>query len=141
MKKVFSSDVTRIAISLILLILAVILEQYANTYVALTVYLLTLALCGYRVFADAIRGIIRRDLLDEKFLMSIASIGAMIVGEWSEGVAVMLFYLVGESFEKCFGAKLKKYAPLHVYIDSRVCRFTPSGMFVSNYILSDVLDF
>ena len=100
MKKFFSSDVTRIAISLILLILAVILEQYANTYVALTVYLLTLALCGYRVFADAIRGIIRRDLLDEKFLMSIASIGAMIVGEWSEGVAVMLFYLVGESFEK-----------------------------------------
>ena len=60
----------------------------------------------------------------------------------SDGINISDFEVrFGESFEKCFGAKLKKYAPLHVYIDSRVCRFTPIGMFVSNYILSDVLDF
>ena len=51
------------------------------------------------MFIDAVRGILRRDLLDEKFLMSIASIGAMVVGECREGVAVMLFFLVGETFE------------------------------------------
>lgn len=56
-------------------------------------------MAGGKVFVDAIKGILRRDLLDEKFLMSIASIGAMIVGEWSEGVAVMIFFLVGETFE------------------------------------------
>ena len=54
---------------------------------------------GLQVFIDAVKGIFRRDLLDEKFLMSIASIGAMFVGEWHEGVAVMLFFLVGEFFE------------------------------------------
>lgn len=100
MKKLFKLDVTRIIASLILLILAVILEQCGILYPSLAIYILTLILCGYKVFVDAVRGIIRRDLLDEKFLMSIASIGAMIVGEWSEGVAVMLFYLVGETFEK-----------------------------------------
>ena len=47
----------------------------------------------------------------------------------------------GENFENCFGAKLKKYAPEHVYMDKNVCRLTPKGMFVSNFILSDVLDF
>ena len=65
----------------------------------LALYVVALILSGGRVFVDAVRGILRRDLLDEKFLMSIASIGAMIVGEWREGVAVMLFFLVGETFE------------------------------------------
>ncbi len=99
MKKLLKSDSARIVISLFLFILAVILEQTAVLQFSLIVYLLALCIAGYKVFIDAVRGILRRDLLDEKFLMSIASIGAMIVGEWSEGVAVMIFYLVGESFE------------------------------------------
>ena len=44
-------------------------------------------------------------------------------------------------FDSCFGQKLRKYAPEYVYIDGEVCRFTPRGMFVSNAILSDALDF
>ena len=99
MKKIFESAIFKIVASLILFILAVILEQSEIKLVSLLLYLIALAICGARVFIDAVRGILRRDLLDEKFLMSIASIGAMIVGEWSEGVAVMLFYLVGETFE------------------------------------------
>lgn len=47
----------------------------------------------------------------------------------------------GESFDSVFGHKLKRFAPEHVYMDENVCRFTPKGMFVSNFILSDVLDF
>ena len=102
MKRVFKllgSDVGRIAISLILFILAIILEQNVFWHLPLTIYLLALLISGGPVFVGAIKGILRRDLLDEKFLMSIASIGAMIVGEWREGVAVMLFFLVGETFE------------------------------------------
>lgn len=93
------SDVARIIISLIFFISALILEQYISPYGTLALLLSALLISGYRVFIEAIRGILRRDLLDEKFLMSIASIGAMIVGEWREGVAVMLFFLVGETFE------------------------------------------
>ncbi len=100
MKRPINFDAAKIAASLFLLITALILEQYGFLYPSLAFYILALLLCGGKVFIDAVKGIIRRDLLDEKFLMSIASIGAMIVGEWSEGVAVMLFYLVGETFEK-----------------------------------------
>ena len=102
MKAVLSfikSNIGRIAIAAILFILALILEQTVNKYVGLGFYIAALLVSGCMVFVDAVRGILRRDLLDEKFLMSIASIGAMILGEWREGVAVMLFFLVGETFE------------------------------------------
>ena len=102
MKRIFTfmkSDVGKIAISLLFFISGVILEQNAIEYISLGVYVVALAIAGGEVFLGAAKGIMRRDLLDEKFLMSIASIGAMIVGEWSEGVAVMLFFLVGETFE------------------------------------------
>ena len=93
------SDVAKIICALFFFISALIFEQYASSYGALALYTAALIISGGRVFIDAVRGILRRDFLDEKFLMSIASIGAMIVGEWSEGVAVMLFFLVGETFE------------------------------------------
>ena len=66
---------------------------------ALVLYIMALLIAGFPVFVNAVKGILRRDLLDEKFLMSLASVGAMFVGEWHEGVAVMLFFLVGEFFE------------------------------------------
>ena len=93
------SDVLRITCSLFLFIMALIIEQNANSWIPLAVYVIALIIAGGEVFVGAVKGILRRDLLDEKFLMSIASVGAMIVGEWSEGVAVMLFFLVGEAFE------------------------------------------
>ena len=67
----------------------------------LSLVLLTLALVitGFDVFVSAIRGLLRRDFLDEKFLMTIASVGAFVIGESTEGVAVMIFFLVGEYFE------------------------------------------
>ena len=47
----------------------------------------------------------------------------------------------GADFYESFGRSLEKYAPEHVHIDKKTCRFTDKGMFVSNFILSDVLDF
>ena len=97
--KFLKSDISRIIFAAIFFVTALILEQNGVKYISLALYIVALTVSGWSVFFDAIRGIIRRDLLDEKFLMSIASIGAMIVGEWREGVAVMLFFLVGETFE------------------------------------------
>lgn len=93
------SDIGRIILSLVFFISALIFEQFVNSYIGLAFYIIALIISGGEVFVGAVRGILRRDLLDEKFLMSIASVGAMIVGEWSEGVAVMMFFLVGETFE------------------------------------------
>lgn len=54
---------------------------------------------GHKVLIEAFMKIIHLELLDEKFLMSIASIGALVIGEYIEGVAVMVFYTLGETIE------------------------------------------
>ncbi|MEG0919144.1 MAG: heavy metal translocating P-type ATPase [Anaerovoracaceae bacterium] len=56
-------------------------------------------IAGYSAFGEAAKTLIKGHFLDENFLMSIAGVGAMILGQYSEGCAVMLFYLVGEFFE------------------------------------------
>ncbi len=89
----------RIGAGILLFATAAVLGEFELEILSAVLFAVTLAVSGYDVFVSAVRGIIRRDLLDEKFLMSIASIGAMIIGEWSEGAAVMLFFLVGETFE------------------------------------------
>jgi Cd2+/Zn2+-exporting ATPase len=100
MRKYIENPKIRIAASAVLLITAIILEHFGLEIPSIIIYILALICAGAMVFVDAVRGIMRRDLLDEKFLMSIASIGAMILGEYNEGVAVMLFFLIGETFEK-----------------------------------------
>ena len=99
LKPLLKSEIPQIALSILLLILALIFEQRCEGWLSVLIFIPALVAAGYKVFLDAVRGVLRRDLLDEKFLMSIASIGAMIVGECSEGVAVMIFFLIGEAFE------------------------------------------
>lgn len=57
------------------------------------------AICGWDVVWGALRGIAHGQMFDETFLMTIATVGALAVGEYSEAVAVMLFYQVGELFQ------------------------------------------
>ncbi|MBQ8509531.1 MAG: heavy metal translocating P-type ATPase [Clostridia bacterium] len=58
-------------------------------------------LVGLEVLIDAVKGILRGEWLDENFLMAIATVGAVLIGQYDEGVAVMLFYQVGELFQSC----------------------------------------
>lgn len=88
-----------ICIGAILFCTAILLDGLKIDILATIVYIITLFICGSKVFISAVRGILRFDFLDERFLMSIASVGAMIIGEYTEGVAVMLFFLIGEYFE------------------------------------------
>lgn len=55
---------------------------------------------GYRVLYSALRNIVRGQVFDENFLMSVATIGAFIIGQWSEGAAVMLFFNLGEMVQE-----------------------------------------
>ncbi len=66
---------------------------------ALLLFLIPYALIGYSILWRAVRNISRGQIFDENFLMSIATIGAFITGEYAEAVFVMLFYSVGELFE------------------------------------------
>ncbi len=89
----------RIISGLLLFVAALVLDFLKLPVAPLVFYIAALIVSGIGVFLDAVRGILRLDLLDEKFLMSAASVGAMIIGEPAEGVAGMLFFLVGEYFE------------------------------------------
>ncbi len=67
----------------------------------LLLFLLPYLVVGYDVLLGVVRGLFAGELLDERFLMMIASVGAIAVGEAEEGVFVMLFYQVGELFQSC----------------------------------------
>ncbi|MDR1209635.1 MAG: cadmium-translocating P-type ATPase [Clostridiales bacterium] len=67
---------------------------------AFWLYLAAYALIGGEIVIEAIRGMLTGNLFDENFLMSVASAGALIIGEYPEAVAVMLFYRVGEYFQE-----------------------------------------
>ncbi|MBR2650099.1 MAG: cadmium-translocating P-type ATPase [Clostridia bacterium] len=95
----FKKDAVRLILGAVLFVAALVTDKLAFGAISVILYVSALIVSGIFVYIDAVKGILRGDLLDEKFLMSIASVGAMIVGEMSEGVAVMLFFLLGEMFE------------------------------------------
>ncbi len=73
----------------------------------LILYLAAYVIIGYDILRKAGRGILNRQIFDENFLMSIATIGAFVLaiftksGDYTEGIAVMLFYQIGELFQSC----------------------------------------
>lgn len=80
------------------LFLAGLILQPQGT-LSLAVFLSSYAILGHGVVWHAVKAALRRDVFNEYFLMSIATIGAFLIGEYPEGVAVMLFYLVGETLQ------------------------------------------
>ncbi|MBK4840242.1 heavy metal translocating P-type ATPase [Enterococcus faecium] len=70
-----------------------------NEQIRLIGYLLIYLLIGYDVVKKAVMNIVKGKIFDENFLMSVATIGAMLIGEYPEAVAVMLFYQIGEYFQ------------------------------------------
>ena len=67
--------------------------------VFLVLYFVAYIICGKNVIKSAVKNILQGEIFDEKFLMSIASVGAIFVGEIGEAVAVMIFYNLGEFFQ------------------------------------------
>ena len=77
-------------------------------WLSLLLELTAYAVIGWDVVWKALRNIVRGQVFDENFLMALASIGAFFVGEYSEAVAVMLFYQVGELFQHCAVEKSRR---------------------------------
>lgn len=90
-------------LSLVILIFMLTLEYgfdiVFNNAINLIVYGLAYLLAGWKVLDLAFRKLKRFDIFNEFFLMSVATIGAFLIGEYSEGVAVMVFYAIGEWFQ------------------------------------------
>lgn len=87
----------RIIISFILFIALRVLSL--NDFYETILFLITYFIIGYDILKKAIKGILNRQVFDENFLMAIATVGAIALGEYSEGTAVMLFYQIGEWFQ------------------------------------------
>ena len=77
-------------------------------WIRLALFLAAYVAVGYKVIWKAVRGVVNGQVLDENFLMAVASIGAFFVGEYPEAVAVMLFYQIGEMFEDYAVGKSRK---------------------------------
>lgn len=75
------------------------ISGYDNEIVMLTVHLIPYLIIGYDILIKAVKNIFHGQIFDENFLMVIATIGAFILKEYPEAVAVMLFYQVGELFQ------------------------------------------
>ena len=86
-----------IVISAILFVIALLVK--VNLTLQLTLMLIAYILVGKDTVLGAIKNVEKGDFLDEKFLMTIATLGAILIGEYPEAVAVMLFYEVGELFQ------------------------------------------
>lgn len=68
-------------------------------YLEFGLYMIPYLVIGYDILKKAIKGILNRQVFDENFLMAVATVGAIALGEYKEGVAVMLFYQIGELFQ------------------------------------------
>lgn len=71
----------------------------AEGWLRLFLFMIPYGVIGYDILVKAVKGILNRQVFDENFLMAVATVGAIILGEYSEGVAVMLFYQIGELFQ------------------------------------------
>lgn len=68
-------------------------------YIRFICYMMPYLVIGYDVLRKAIKGILNRQVFDENFLMAVATVGAIALGDYKEGVSVMLFYQIGELFQ------------------------------------------
>ena len=100
----------RIIASAILILGISILCEFADVNIGgqVVLYLIPYFVIGYDILRKAFKGILNKQVFDENFLMAIATVGAMLLGEFKEGVAVMLFYQIGELFQSCAVGKSRR---------------------------------
>lgn len=100
-------QIIQLICSAVLFLIALIADP-ANKYVLIALYIAAGLAAGWRVLYKAVLNIKGGRVFDENFLMSIAAIGAFLIGEYPEGVAVLLFYGIGELFENYAVNKSRK---------------------------------
>ena len=93
------TNLIRVIVSIALV--AAIWLSPAEGWLGGALYLLPYLLVGYDVLWEAVEGVFHGEVFDENFLMAVATVGAIALGDWREGCAVMVFYQVGELFQSC----------------------------------------
>ena len=106
MTKKEKRNLMRIIAAVILVIMCTLLKL--EGYFRFAVYMAAYLIVGYDILKKAFKGILKKQIFDENFLMTTATIGAVLLGEYTEAVAVMVFYQIGELFQSYAIGKSRK---------------------------------
>ena len=96
----------RILVSAALIVLLSVLP--VTGYVKFALFMIPYLIIGHDILRKAWKGICNKQVFDENFLMAVATIGAILLGDYKEGVSVMLFYQIGELFQSYAVGKSRK---------------------------------
>ena len=107
MSKKQKNNLIRIIITIIMMVISHFFEP-DNEYLELAIHLIPYLIIGYDIIYKALLSIKNRESFDENFLMAVATIGALFLGEFHEAVEVMLFYQIGEWFQSYAIGKSRK---------------------------------
>lgn len=136
----------RINLSLLMIIALVITGSFYHMpiYVEAPLYMIPYLTIGYDILRKAFKGIINRQIFDENFLMAIATVGAICLGDFKEGVAVMLFYQIGELFQSvAVGKSRQNIAALmdirpdyaNIIVDDHLEQVDPDDVMIGSVIV------
>ncbi len=103
MNKKQKIELYKIIASAVFFVLGVIISVFLKKaeIIKAVMFFISYIIVGYKIIFKAVSNIFKGNLFDENFLMTIASIGAFVLGEYAEGAGVMLFFSIGELFQSC----------------------------------------
>ena len=106
MNKKQKKVLVRIIVAFVLLIVLSFVP--VDGWIQFALYMIPYLVIGYDILKKAVKGIMNRQVFDENFLMAVATVGAIALGDYKEGVAVMLFYQIGELFQSYAVGKIRR---------------------------------
>ena len=148
MSKKQKKVLVRIIAALVLLAGVILLDKLAllPQWAMIVLYLVPYFVIGYDILWKALKGIKNRQVFDENFLMAVATVGALCLQDFKEGVAVMLFYQIGELFQSvAVGKSRKNIAALmdirpdyaNLMVDGKLEQVDPDDVEVGTEIVVD----
>ena len=148
MSKKQKKVLVRIIVALVLLAGVILLDKLAllPQWTMIVLYLVPYLVIGYDILWKALKGIKNRQVFDENFLMAVATVGSLCLQEFKEGVAVMLFYQIGELFQSvAVGKSRKNIAALmdirpdyaNLMVDGKLEQVDPDDVEVGTEIVVD----
>lgn len=148
MSKKQKKVLVRMIVALVLLAGVILLDKLAllPQWAMIVLYLVPYFVIGYDILWKALKGIKNRQVFDENFLMAVATVGALCLQEFKEGVAVMLFYQIGELFQSvAVGKSRKNIAALmdirpdyaNLMVDGKLEQVDPDDVEVGTEIVVD----
>lgn len=148
MSKKQKKVLVRIIVALVLLAGVILLDKLTllPQWAMIVLYLVPYFVIGYDILWKALKGIKNRQVFDENFLMAVATVGALCLQDFKEGVAVMLFYQIGELFQSvAVGKSRKNIAALmdirpdyaNVMVDGKLEQVDPDDVQVGTEIVVD----